>query len=78
MQHRFDLSFVKNTKFTEKFSLELGFDLFNIFDTVNLATPNNDLQDTADFGKITQTTGGSESRTVPGKIQVLNLSEIKG
>lgn len=58
MQSRFDLSFVKNTKLTERFSLEIGFDLFNIFDTVNLANPNNDLQDTADFGKITQTTGG--------------------
>ena len=58
MQHRFDLSFVKNTKLTERFSLEIGFDIFNLFDTVNLANPNNDLQDTADFGKITQTTGG--------------------
>lgn len=58
MQHRFDLSFVKNTKLSERFSLEIGFDLFNIFDTVNLASPNSDLQDTADFGKITQTTGG--------------------
>jgi len=58
MQSRFDLSFVKNTKLNERFSLEIGFDLFNVFDTVNLANPNNDLQDTADFGKITQTTGG--------------------
>jgi hypothetical protein len=58
LTHRFDLSFVKNTKFTERYSLEIGFDLFNIFNTVNLANPNNDLQDTADFGFITQSIGG--------------------
>ncbi|HEX9962314.1 MAG TPA: hypothetical protein VGB00_15375, partial [Pyrinomonadaceae bacterium] len=57
-QKRFDLSFVKNTKLTERFSLEVGFDLFNVFNTVNLANPNNDLQDTVDFGIITGTTGG--------------------
>jgi hypothetical protein len=57
-QKRFDLSFVKNTKLTERFSLEVGFDVFNVFNTVNLANPNNDLQDTVDFGIITGTVGG--------------------
>ena len=57
-QKRFDLSFAKNTKINERMSFELGFDLFNVFDTVNFANPNNDLQDTVDFGIITNTIGG--------------------
>jgi hypothetical protein len=57
-QRRFDVSIVKNTKINERVSFELGFDLFNVFDTVNLANPNNDLQDAVDFGVITNTIGG--------------------
>jgi hypothetical protein len=57
-QKRFDLSIVKNTKINERMSFELGFDLFNVFDTVNFANPNNDLQDSVDFGVITNTVGG--------------------
>lgn len=58
MQKRFDLSFAKSTKINERMSFELGFDLFNVFDWVNFATPNSDLQDAVDFGIITNTTGG--------------------
>ncbi len=58
LQKRFDLSFAKNTKITERMSLELGFDLFNVFNTVNFANPNSDLQDSVDFGTITNTVGG--------------------
>lgn len=57
-QNRFDLSFAKSTKINERMSFELGFDLFNVFDTVNLASPNSDLQDSVDFGVITSTVGG--------------------
>lgn len=57
-QRRFDLSFVKDTKINERFSFEIGFDLFNVFNTVNFANPNNDLQDAVDFGIITNTIGG--------------------
>jgi hypothetical protein len=57
-QKRFDLSFAKNTKINERMSFELGFDLFNVFDWVNFANPNSDLQDSVDFGVITNTTGG--------------------
>jgi hypothetical protein len=42
----------------ERFSFELGFDLFNVFNTVNFANPNNDLQDAVDFGVVTNTVGG--------------------
>ena len=57
-QKRFDLSLVKNTKINERMSFELGFDLFNVFDTVNFANPNSDLQDAVDFGVVTNTVGG--------------------
>jgi len=57
-QKRLDLSFAKSTRINERMSFELGFDLFNVFDTVNFANPNNDLQDSVDFGVITNTVGG--------------------
>jgi hypothetical protein len=58
MQKRLDISFAKNTKINERLSFELGFDIFNVFDTVNFANPNSDLQDSVDFGVITNTIGG--------------------
>ncbi|MEJ7848730.1 MAG: TonB-dependent receptor [Pyrinomonadaceae bacterium] len=58
MQKRLDLSLAKSTRINERMSFELGFDLFNVFDTVNFANPNNDLQDTVDFGVVTNTVGG--------------------
>ncbi len=58
MQKRFDLSFAKSTKINERMSIEVGFDLFNVFNWVNFANPNSDLQDSVDFGVITNTTGG--------------------
>jgi hypothetical protein len=58
MQRRFDLSFAKNTKLTDRVTFELGFDLFNVLNTINLANPNSDLQDSVDFGIITNTIGG--------------------
>lgn len=57
-QNRFDIGIAKTTTFGERFKLELGFDVFNLFNTVNFANPNNDLQDAADFGFITNTVGG--------------------
>ena len=57
-QKRLDMSIVKNTRISERMSLELGFDLFNVLNTVNFANPNSDLQDAVDFGTITNTVGG--------------------
>lgn len=57
-QKRFDLSLAKSTKLTERVSFELGFDLFNVFNTINFANPNSDLQDAVDFGIVTNTVGG--------------------
>jgi Carboxypeptidase regulatory-like domain/TonB dependent receptor len=57
-QKRLDISFAKETRINERFSFEVGFDLFNVFNTLNLANPNSDLQDSVDFGTITSSTGG--------------------
>ena len=57
-QKRLDLSIVKNTRINERMSFELGFDLFNVFNTINFANPSSDLQDSVDFGVITNTVGG--------------------
>ena len=57
-QKRFDISFVKSTRINERIGIEVGFDVFNLFNTVNFANPNSDLQDAVDFGVITNTTGG--------------------
>lgn len=57
-QRRLDLSIAKTTKINERFSFDLGFDIFNVFNTINFASPNSDLQDGIDFGVITNTIGG--------------------
>ncbi len=56
-QSRFDLGLVKNTKLTETTSLELGWDVFNVFNRANFASPDFELG-SPDFGRITSTVGG--------------------
>jgi hypothetical protein len=58
-QKRLDLGLAKNTKITESVGLEFRWDVFNVFNNVNFATPNNVIGETGtDFGKITDTVGG--------------------
>lgn len=58
-QKRFDIGLSKNTQFTERVGLEFRWDIFNVFNNVNFATPNNVIGDAGtDFGKITDTVGG--------------------
>ena len=58
-QKRLDLGLAKNTKITETVGLEFRWDVFNVFNNVNFATPNNVIGDAGtDFGKITDTVGG--------------------
>ncbi len=57
-QRRFDLSLSKTVHFSERFGLELKWDVFNVFNFANFANPNSDLQDLTDFGEITRTVGG--------------------
>jgi hypothetical protein len=57
-QKRVDIGIVKRTRINEQFNFEVGLDVFNVFNTANFAIPNIDLQDSTDFGKITNTVGG--------------------
>jgi hypothetical protein len=58
-QQRFDAGLAKNTKLTERVGMEFRWEVFNIFNTVNFATPNNVIGEAGtDFGKITDTVGG--------------------
>jgi hypothetical protein len=58
-QKRFDVGLSKNTRLTERTSLELRWDVFNVFNNVNFATSHNVIGETGtDFGKITDTIGG--------------------
>ncbi len=56
-QRRVDLRISKTTALTERISMELKWDIFNIFNLVNFANPNADLTDETDFGQITRTVG---------------------
>lgn len=56
-QKRVDISLMKTTRLNERFSLELKWDIFNVFNLVNFANPNSDLSDETDFGQITRTVG---------------------
>ncbi len=57
LQSRLDFGIVKNTKLTERVSLEFGWDVFNVFNRANFATPDFELG-SPDFGRITTTVGG--------------------
>jgi hypothetical protein len=58
-QKRVDLGLSKNTQLTERVGLEFRWDVFNVFNNVNFATPNNIIGEAgSDFGKITDTVGG--------------------
>ena len=49
----------KTTRITERVGFELRWDVFNVFNNVNFATPNNVIGDPGtNFGKITDTVGG--------------------
>jgi Carboxypeptidase regulatory-like domain len=57
-QKRLDLMIAKTFNFGAR-SLELRWDIFNVFDWVNYAAPNNVIGDAGtDFGKITDSVGG--------------------
>ena len=57
MQSRFDLGLVKTTRLTEAVALELGWDVFNVFNRANFSAPDGELG-SPDFGRITNTVGG--------------------
>jgi hypothetical protein len=56
-QKRVDLSISKGIRLGNRVSAELRWEIFNLFNTVNFALPENNF-DSLDFGKITGTVGG--------------------
>ena len=58
-QRRVDLSLAKTIPLGGIRNIELRWDIFNVFNTVNYALPNNVIGGpTTDFGKITDSVGG--------------------
>ncbi len=56
-QSRLDFGIVKSTKLTETVTFELGWDIFNVFNRANFASPDFELG-SPDFARITNTVGG--------------------
>jgi len=68
MQSRFDLGIHKRTQLTENVTLELGADVFNVFNRVNLANPDYELG-SPDLGRITNTVGGPRVMQLKAKLK---------
>jgi len=58
-----DLAIEKNTKFTEKTTLQLRLEAYNAFNHTNFANPNNNV-DSSNFGRITAIRSFTNSRLV--------------
>jgi len=56
-QKRFDLAITKKTNITERYVVEIRSEIFNLFNSVNLALPVNELGDSS-VGNIESTIGG--------------------
>jgi len=67
-QSRFDLGLVKDTRLTETTSLELGLDVFNLFNRANFAAPDSELG-SPDFGRVTATVGGPRVMQLRAKLR---------
>ncbi len=71
MQKRFDLSFAKNTKINERMSIEVGFDLFNVFNCGQLCQSEQRSSGLGRFRRNNELDRRSAGRTVPCKVPVL-------
>jgi hypothetical protein len=56
-QSRLDVGILKSTKLTETVTFEFGWDIFNVLNRANFASPDFELG-SPDFGRITNTVGG--------------------
>ena len=70
-----DLSFIKNTKFTERFNLQFRTEMFNFMNHVNLGAPNtsfspgpNGLNQSGSFGVITS---ARDARTIQLSLKLM-------
>lgn len=68
MQSRLDLGILKSTKLTETVSLDVGWDIFNVFNRANFAAPDFELG-SPDFGRITSTVGGPRVMQFKAKLK---------
>jgi hypothetical protein len=61
-----DMSLQKNTRFGDRYNLQLRADSFNVFNHPNLGTPNANISNTSAVGTITSISGtpAYEQRTV--------------
>ena len=73
-QRRVDLSLARDFKFgATRRTVELRWDVFNVFNTVNYALPENVIGDPGtDFGKITNTVGGPRVMQFGAKVTFLS------
>ncbi len=67
-QSRFDVGIMKTTRLTETVALELGWDIFNVFNRANFAAPDSELG-SPDFGRITSTVGGPRVMQFRAKVK---------
>lgn len=67
-QSRFDLGIVKSTKLSENVAVELGWDIFNVFNRANFGVPDSELG-SPDFGRITNTIGGPRVMQFRAKVK---------
>jgi Carboxypeptidase regulatory-like domain len=69
-QRRVDLSLARQIKMPGTSSLELRWDVFNVFNNVNFALPENVIGDAGtDFGQITNTVGGPRVMQLGAKLR---------
>jgi hypothetical protein len=69
-QRRVDLSLARTFRFNGVRDIELRWDVFNVFNTVNYALPNNVIGSaTTDFGKITDSVGGPRVMQLGARIR---------
>ena len=69
-QRRVDLSLARTFRFGDVREVELRWDVFNVFNTVNYALPNSVIGSAAtDFGKITDSVGGPRVMQLGARIR---------
>ena len=67
-QQRVDLNVSKLTRFNGRASLELRFEVYNLFNTTSFRNPVNDLG-SSNFGAITATRGGPRLVQLGAKVR---------
>jgi hypothetical protein len=69
LQKRVDLALSKRIELKESVSLDFRWEVFNVLNNVNFATPGNDVQDPTDLGVISNTIGGPRVMQFGAKVE---------